>query len=100
MPLRSFVRRVLPQIQFHQSGLTGKYKYKYKYSSANQASLGNITAAVTEGAPDSLAVLGFFFEVLDVFLDVYLDVHFDVHLDKDLDINVNLDVHFNAWFLL
>jgi len=30
-----------------------------------KASLGNITAAVTEGAPDSLAVLGFFFEVGD-----------------------------------
>ena len=70
MPLRSFVRRVLPQIQFHQSGLTGNYKY----SSANQASLGNITAAVTEGAPDSLAVLGFFFEVLDIYIDVHLDV--------------------------
>ena len=70
MPLRSFVRRVLPQIQFHKSGLTGKYKY----SSANQASLGNITAAVTEGAPDSLAVLGFFFEVLDIYIDVHLDV--------------------------
>ena len=28
-----------------------------------QASLGNITAALGEGAPDSLAVLGFFFQV-------------------------------------
>jgi len=30
-----------------------------------KASLGNLNAAVTEGAPDSLAVLGFFFEVGD-----------------------------------
>ena len=76
-----------------------------KPTCANQASLGNIGAAVEEGAPDSLAVLGFFFEVLHVHLDVHhdehldahQDEHFNVHLDKHLD--VYLDV-FDAWLLL
>ena len=89
-----------------------------KPTCANQASLGNIGAAVQEGAPDSLAVLGFFFEVihvhLGVHLDKHLDEHFDVHLDVHLDVNldghldVNLDGHLDihldvfddAWLLL
>ena len=44
--------------------ITGTHNTTLHFALCNvQASLGNINAAVMEGAPDSLAVLGFFFEV-------------------------------------
>ena len=44
--------------------ITGTHNTALHFALCNvQASLGNINAAVMEGAPDSLAVLGFFFEV-------------------------------------
>ena len=58
-----------------------------------QASLGNITEAVKEGAPDSLAVLGFFFEVFHPHLDALLDQHLDLHLYVHLGV-------FDAWVFL